>query len=256
MKKSHVFSLCSLFILISILASGQDKSIQKFNTLSSKEKKEGWKLLFDGKTFSGWRGLGRDHVPIGLWIVEDGMIRKLKSSSVKQLPDGRPVENGDLMTIDTYNDFELVFEWKIDKGGNSGLKYNVSEELCKQNGSEFSALGFEYQMLDDADPQYKNLKPSQYSGSLYDLIPAKNINLKPVGEFNTSRIIVKGNGEHWLNGIKVVEYEFGSKELEDAFLKSKFSKINGFTDKKKAHIVLQNHADEAWFRNIKIRELK
>jgi hypothetical protein len=92
---------------------------------------------------------------------------------------------------------------------------------------------------------------------LYDLIPAKNINLKPVGEFNTSRIIVKDNhGEHWLNGIKVVEYEFGSKELEDAFLKSKFGKINGFTDKKKAHIVLQNHADEAWFRNIKIRELK
>lgn len=256
MKRIHVVSICFLLISFSLNASGQDNSNQKINTLTSKEKKEGWKLLFDGKTFDGWRGLGRDHVPMGLWKVEDGMIRKLKSSSVKQLPDGSPVENGDLMTINTYRDFELVFEWKIDKGGNSGLKYNVSEELCKQNGSEFSALGFEYQMLDDSDPQYKNLKPSQYSGSLYDLIPAKNISLKPVGEFNTSRIIVKGNhGEHWLNGIKVVEYEFGSTELQDAFLKSKFSKITGFIEKKDAHIVLQNHADEAWFRNIKIREL-
>lgn len=257
MKILRVISSFSLFILLlSIHAPAQVGAVRKMNSLSPDEIKEGWKLLFDGETFSGWRGLGRDHVPVGLWIVEDGMIRKLKSSSVKQLPDGRPVENGDLMTVETYEDFELSFEWKIDKGGNSGLKYNVSEETSQKNGSEFSALGFEYQMLDDADPQYKDLKPSQYSGSLYDLIPAANIKLKPVGTFNNSRIIVKGNhGEHWLNGIKVLEYEFDSQALQNAFLKSKFSKIPGFIEKKKAHIVLQNHTDEAWFRNIKIRQL-
>jgi hypothetical protein len=229
---------------------------EKPNTLSKAEQKAGWKLLFDGKTFNGWRGLGRDHIPEGLWVVENGLIRKIKNSDVQKLPDGRPVELGDIMTVDTYENFELVFEWKINKGGNSGLKYNVSEEMCAANGSKYSALGFEYQLLDDKDPMYSKLQASQYSGSLYDLIPAKNIVLKPVGELNSSRIIVKGNhGEHWLNGVKVVEYEFGSKQLDDAYKLSKFSKIQGFINKRKAHIVLQNHSDEAWFRNIKIREL-
>lgn len=252
MKIPRLIHLVLIFALFSAVVSAQ-----KINTLSANDRKEGWKLLFDGKTFNGWRGLGRDHVPLGPWVVEDGMIRKLKDSAVKQLPDGRAVENGDLMTVATYQDFELTFEWKIDKAGNSGLKYNVSEELSQKYGSEYSALGFEYQMLDDSDPEYKDIKPSQYSGSLYDLIPATNIKLKPVGEFNESKIIVKGShGEHWLNGIKVLEYEFGSKELQEAYLKSKFSKIPGFIEKKKGHIVLQNHIDEAWFRNIKIKELQ
>jgi hypothetical protein len=261
MKTSRL-TLPVLSILISVLFlnfvnPGQQKSQQiQANHITSAEKKAGWQLLFDGQSFNGWRGLGRDHVPEGLWVVENGMIRKIKNSDVTRLPDGRAVENGDLMTVDTFSDFELYFEWKINKAGNSGLKYNVSEEMAKQNGSPYSALGFEYQMLDDSDPSYKNLHASQYSGSLYDLIPAKNIQLKPVGEWNQSRIIVKGNhGEHWLNGIRVVDYEFGSRELEDAFNLSKFSKIKGFIEKRQAHIVLQNHNDEAWFRNIKIRVL-
>lgn len=249
-------------ILLLALSTGlinwtiQPKQNEKINNLTKAEQKAGWKLLFDGKTFNGWRGLGRDHIPEGLWIIENGLIRKIKNSDVQKLPDGRPVELGDIMTNDTFENFELVFEWKINKGGNSGLKYNVSEEMCADNGSKYSALGFEYQMLDDKDPMYSKLHASQYSGSLYDLIPARNIVLKPVGEFNSSRIIVNGNhGEHWLNGVKVVEYEFGSKQLEDAYKLSKFNKIQGFINKRKAHIVLQNHSDEAWFRNIKIREL-
>jgi len=230
---------------------------RKINKLTKAEKKEGWKLLFDGKTLSGWRGLGRDHVPVGLWVIEGGMIKKVDTGNEKNLPDGRPIEGGDLITIDTYENFELTFEWKVNKAGNSGLKYNVSEEISQKYGSQFSALGFEYQLIDDGDEAYKGvLKASQFSGSLYDLIPAENVSLKPVGEFNSSRIIVEGNhAEHWLNGIRVVEYDFGSKELEDAFKVSKFSKIPGFTDKRKAHIVLQNHNDESWFRNIKIRVL-
>jgi hypothetical protein len=251
--------MCSpafVFIAPSIAAGRPQDS--KLNTLTRAEIKEGWKLLFDGKTFNGWRGLGRDHVPAGLWIIENGMIKKVNTGDVKKLPDGRPVEGGDLMTIDTYENFELTFEWKINKGGNSGLKYNVSEEMSQKYGSKYSALGFEYQLLDDMDPSYKGkLIPSQFSGSLYDLLPPKNVKLNPVGEFNSSRIVVNGKHVgHWLNGSKVVEYDFGSKELEDAYKVSKFNKIPGFTDKRKAHIVLQNHNDESWFRNIKIREIK
>jgi hypothetical protein len=248
--------LLALFFFNYDSFSKQKVSDKAINTLTSAEKKAGWNLLFDGKTFNGWRGLGRDHVPEGLWIIENGNIRKLKNSDVTKLPDGRPVEMGDLMTIKTYDNFELYFEWKIEKAGNTGLKYNVSEEMAQQNNSPYSALGFEYQLLDDGDPIYKDLHAAQFSGSLYDLIPAKNISLKPIGEFNQSRIIVKGNhAEHWLNGIKVVEYEFGSKVLDDAWKASKFSKLPGFVEKRKGHIVLQNHNDAAWFRNIKIREL-
>lgn len=264
--KTGNLKLYALFITVvvslmlinwTVMPENQKRASSKINTLTEAEKKSGWRLLFDGKTFNGWRGLGRDHVPKGLWVIEDGLIRKINNADVKNLPDGSPVEIGDLMTTETFDNFELYFEWKINKAGNSGLKYNVSEEISQKYGSKYSALGFEYQLLDDGDPMYSNLKPSQFSGSLYDLIPAKNIVLKPVGEFNSSRILVNGNHvEHWLNGIKVVEFEFGSKELDEAYKVSKFNKIPGFQDKRKAHIVLQNHDDESWFRNIKIREVK
>jgi hypothetical protein len=246
-----------MFINCMIVTEKSKPKATKINTLTKAEIKEGWKLLFDGKTFNGWRGLGRDHVPAGLWIIENGMIKKVNTGDAEKLPDGRPVEGGDLMTIDTFENFDLTFEWKINKAGNSGLKYNVSEEMSQEYGSKYSALGFEYQLLDDKDAAYKGiLKPTQFTGSLYDLLPPQNVVLKPVGEFNSSRILVNGkHAEHWLNGRKVVEYDFGSKELEDAYKISKFSKIPGFTDKRKAHIVFQNHNDESWFRNIKIREL-
>ncbi|HOF19956.1 MAG TPA: DUF1080 domain-containing protein [Bacteroidales bacterium] len=228
---------------------------EKINRLTRAEKKQGFMLLFDGKTFNGWRGLGRDHVPAGLWVIEDGMIKKVDTRNKEKLPDGRPVEGGDLMTVETYENFELTFEWKLNKAGNSGVKYNVSEEMSQEYGSGFSALGFEYQLLDDDDESYRGvLKPAQFTGSLYDLIPSRNVALRPVGEFNSSRIIVDGDhAEHWLNGIRVLEYDFGSQELEEAYRDSKFSKIPDFIRKRKAHIVLQNHNDESWFRNIKIR---
>ena len=250
--------IASLILISWNTIPGKDKQqASKINKLTKVEIRQGWKLLFDGKTFNGWRGLGRDHVPAGLWVIENGMIKKVNTGNMKNLPDGRPVEGGDLTTVDTFENFELSFEWKVNKGGNSGLKYNVSEEMCEQNGSKYSALGFEYQLLDDGDESYKGkLKPSQFSGSLCDLIPSKNVSLKPVGEFNSSRILVNGKHvEHWLNGTKVMEFEFGSKELEDAYKISKFNKIQGFIDKRNAHIVLQNHNDESWFRNIKIREI-
>ncbi|XOV93571.1 MAG: DUF1080 domain-containing protein [Bacteroidota bacterium] len=230
----------------------------RLNTLTTEETQAGWKLLFDGKSFEGWRGLGRDHVPEAHWRIEDGAIHKVNGDEVQKLPDGSDPESGDLTTVDTYDNYELYFEWKILKAGNSGLKYNVSEELSKKYGSGFSALGFEYQLLDDHDPKYEGqLKPSQYTASLYDMIPSQGAKTVPAGEYNSSRIIIDGNhAEHWLNGEKVVEYEFGSERLDSAYQTSKFNKYEGFINKKKAHIILQNHHDDAWFRNIKIREIK
>ena len=225
---------CYLCVLVSLfLYSCREKIDKKIhetnstaslvNTLTDQEIREGWKLLFDGKTFDGWRNMGMDKVQTALWKIENGEIHKVNSGEVPSLPDGRPVQGGDLMTIGTYENYELYFEWKILKAGNTGLKYNVSEELSGKY-SDHSALGFEYQLLDDKDSLYTGkLKPSQYTGSLYDMIPAKNTKLNPVGEFNKSRILIDGNHvSHWLNGRKVVEYDFGSAQLDSLFKISKY----------------------------------
>ena len=256
-----------LILLLLLACKGSNKSSEDgkkpgevLNQLTDQEKADGWRLLFDGETFNGWRGLGRDHVPEAHWKIEDGAIRKLNSDEVPKLPDGSDPESGDLATVETFENYELYFEWKILKAGNSGLKYNVSEEISKKYGSGFSALGFEYQLLDDEDPKYDGkLKPSQYTSSLYDMIPAESesVQKKPVGEFNSSKIIIDGNYvEHWLNGKKTVSYEFGSDQLVSAYEDSKFIKYENFLDKKSGHIILQNHSDDAWFRNIKIREIR
>jgi hypothetical protein len=225
------------------------------NSLTEEEKKSGWKLLFDGSTFNGWTGLGRDHIPAVSWEAGNGVIHKVNTGNLKQTSDGVTVEGGDIVTTETFLDFELVFEWKILKAGNSGLKYNLYRQQDSEGKPSVSALGFEYQMLDDGDNSYRNLMPSQFTGSLYEMIAANHIVLKPLGEFNSSRLVVKGNHvEHWLNGVKVLEYEFGSPELEAGYGKSKFSKYPGFVEKRESGIVLQNHTEEAWFRNIKIRQ--
>jgi len=267
-KKSHPL-LLAITIMVILISHGcknkEEKNVQELkataelnNSLTDLEKEQGWELLFDGVSFKGWRGLGRTGVQNELWKIEDGTIRKLNSGEVPSMPDGQPIEGGDLMTIDTFNNYELYFEWKILKAGNTGLKYNVSEEISQKFGSEYSALGFEYQLLDDADTLYAGkLKPSQYTGSLYDMIAAENATVKPIGMFNSSRILVNGKHvEHWLNGKKVVAYEFGSTHLDSLFKKSKYVDIPGFLEKRNGHIVLQNHKDDAWFRNIKIRRIK
>ncbi|MCK0191353.1 DUF1080 domain-containing protein [Arenibacter sp. F20364] len=228
------------------------------NTLTALEMEQGWELLFDGESFKGWRGLGRKDVQTELWKIEDGTIRKLNSGEVPSMPDGQPMEGGDLMTEDTFDNYELYLEWKILKAGNTGLKYNVSEEMSQKFGSQYSALGFEYQLLDDSDSLYaEKLKPSQYTGSLYDMIAPENAKVRPAGVFNSSRIVVNDKHvEHWLNGKKVVAYDFGSPHLDSLFQKSKFVDYPGFLEKRKGHIVLQNHKDDAWFKNIKIRKIE
>jgi hypothetical protein len=226
------------------------------NTLTGAEQAAGWRLLFDGKTFNGWRGLGYDSVPTAHWKIENGTIRKLADGQVPRLPDGQPAAGGDLMTRDTFRDFELTWEWKISRAGNSGVKYNVSEEISMANAPNHAALGFEYQMLDDSLHE-DNKVPSHRAGALYDLIPPNaNKMLVPVGEWNTSRIVFRGNhGEHWLNGKKVVEFELGTPVMDSLLKASKYRDIKGFGDKRAGHIVLQDHVDEVFFRSIKIRRL-
>jgi hypothetical protein len=204
--------------------------------LTEAERDAGWKLLFDGATTQGWRGLGMDGFPSDLWVIENGCFHCLGGS-----------KSNDLVTINEYENFELKFEWMVPKlKGNSGVKYRVQE----QKGHGF-AFGCEYQCMYDPDANDKHA-----SGSLYDVIAPVGKQLAPQGQFNKSRIIVKGNHvEHWLNGVKVVDAEFGSPEMQAAIAKSKFKKTD-WAKKPLGHIALQDHHDEVYFRELKIRELK
>lgn len=217
---------------------------------------QSWRPLFDGETFDGWRGLGRDSIPTAHWTIENGTIRKIASGDVPTAPDGQPLEGGDLMTRDTYQDFDLYFEWRVSPGGNSGIKYNVSEEMSTASPPRYAALGFEYQILDD-DLHPDAEIPSHRAGALYDILPANDRKrLRPVGEWNESRLLFQGNrGEHWLNGELIVEFELGTPEMDSLVAASKYDVVPGFADRRRGHIVLQDHGDDVWFRNLRIREL-
>jgi Domain of Unknown Function (DUF1080) len=226
------------------------------NMLTQAELNGGWRLLFEGYTFSGWRGLGYDSVPTAHWRIDNGTIHRIPAGQVARMPDGQPAAGGDLMTVDTFRDFELTFDWKISAAGNSGVKYNVSEELSMANAPNHAALGFEYQVLDD-NLHEDNKIPSHRAGALYDLIaPNASKRLQPVGEWNSSKIVFRGNhGEHWLNGAKVVEYDLGTPLMDSLLAASKYRTIPNFAQRRAGHIVLQDHGDEVFFRNIKIHVL-
>lgn len=215
-----------------------------------------WISLFDGRTLAGWRGLGSSGVPAAHWVVEDGAIRKIPSGKVPVQADGQPLVGGDLMTEGSWRDFELEWEWKIAPGGNSGIKYNVSEELSVTLDPTHAAKAFEYQMLDD-DRHPDGKLPTHRAGALYDLVaPNAAKVLRPVGEWNSSRIILVGNhGEHWLNGAKIVSYDLGTPAMDSALTASKYHTWPWFADRRAGHIVIQDHGDEIWVRNIRIRPL-
>lgn len=224
------------------------------NTLTAAERRAGWRLLFDGKSTAGWRGYHRDTFPAGRWVVADDAIHHLPGKG------GQSTDGGDIITTDQFDNFELSLEWKLAPGGNSGVKYLIDESMPALTGSSnYSGVGFEMQVLDDErHPDAKMGRDgNRTAGSLYDLIPARNKILKPVGEFNHARLIVRGaHVEHWLNDRKVVEYEIDSPEMKRLIAASKYKDVPRFGTIKRGHILLQDHGDAVWYRNIKIRELK
>jgi hypothetical protein len=217
------------------------------NTLTAKERKEGWKLLFDGKTMDGWRGAYLDTLPARGWEIRDGML------IVQASGGGEAAFGGDIVTIDEYSSFELLLDFRLTGGANSGIKYFVTEQQPKTPGS---AKGLEYQILDDAKhPDAKlGINGNRTLASLYDILPAKDRNVRPIGEWNQARIVIRGKRvEHWLNGVKVLGYERGGKVFLEHKAASKFKDLAGFGEATKGHILLQDHGNQVFYRNIKIR---
>ena len=205
------------------------------NRLSDAERREGWQLLFDGVTTDQWRAIGKQDFPTAGWQITNGCLVKIAK-----------VYGGDIITREKFTDFDFQWEWRIASNGNSGVKYFISENP--------RSPGHEYQLLDDR--RTRDEKSS--TGSFYTIIaPPKDKPLNPPGEWNLSRIRVQGNHvEHWLNGKKIVEYECGSEVVRQAAAQSKYRKVPNYGAKiPDTHILLTDHRDETWFRNLKIRRL-
>jgi hypothetical protein len=216
------------------------------NTISSREAEEGWKLLFDGETTKGWKGAKSDAFPSNAFVVENGMLKVLNSEG----------NSGGIITEKKYRNFELLVDFRITEGANSGIKYFVNRD---EKTGEFATIGCEYQILDDKlhPDALKGVKGNRTLGSLYDLIPAAQDKPYRSNTFNHARIQVSGNHvEHWLNDVKILEYERNTDIWQALVNYSKFSDIVNYGNVAEGNILLQDHSDEVWFKNIKIKETK
>jgi len=209
----------------------------QLNALTDAEKQAGWKLLWDGRTLHGWRSFKKSGPPLSGWEIKDGVLTCVAGG-----------KGGDLITDQTFDNFEFSWEWAMPPKSNNGIKYFITEERK-------DAVGHEYQMIDDS--LVKDHAESS-TAAFYLVVapdPAKK-KVKPFGGWNSSRVLVRGNHvEHWLNGEKVVEYECGSEVIMEKVKQTKFKTAEGFGRKIQGHLLLTYHNDEASFRNLKVREL-
>jgi hypothetical protein len=232
--------LMAVFLLPAAARQGADIV---HNQLTEQEKKEGWKLLFDGKSLDGWRGYKRPDATATRWRVENGTLT-IPANDGKDTRGAR-----DLITKDTFDRFELSWEWRISEGGNSGVKYFVLEDMD-------SAIGHEYQIIDDERHADAKIGIERQTASFYDVLSPSNRPIKPAGGLNRSRVVVSGpDVEHWLNGTRVLSYSLDSSALRTAIVDSKFKDVARFGKLHKGHILLQDHGDQVWYRNIKIRPI-
>jgi hypothetical protein len=225
------------------------------NRLTADETSAGWKLLFDGRTLTGWHTFQKLSPPKTGWHIVDGCLVNPKSN-------GRPNgSGGDLVTDAKFLDFEFRFEWRMSPAGNSGVLYFVDESRqptapLYRGDTGHSPVGFEYQLLDDELHPDAKRGSTHKASALYDLFGTEKKILRPVGEWNESHIIVNGKHvEHWLNGAKVVECELDGDAIRDAIARSKYRVVPGFGTKIATPLCLQDHGEDVAFRNLKIREL-
>lgn len=234
---TSLLSACSGTPVLEMKPVAMPAPATSMNTLTPAERAEGWRLLFDGTTLSEWRGYKRSDIPEG-WRIVDGTLTKDK-----------PVE--DIVSKGEFGDFDLQIEWRISEAGNSGIFYRGTEE-----GEKIYWTGPEYQLLDDIKAG-DNKTRLTCAGAAYGLYPSPAGHLKPVGEWNLTRIVARGpHVEHWLNGFKLLEYELWSPDWEAKVAASKFSAWPNYGRMKRGHLAMQgDHNGSLAFRNIKIREL-
>jgi hypothetical protein len=231
-------------VLMSLVTARSLAQETQLNTLTDAEKKAGFKLLFDGKTTEGWRGYKMKQMPPG-WKVIDGVLTRVAGGA-----GGKGAGGGDdIVTKDEYDNFELRLQWRVGKGVNSGILYRAIEDAVTS-----WHVAPEMQVLDNAG--FGDPNPLHHAGALYDLYAPTKEMARPVSEWNEVRLVANGNHvEHWLNGVKVVECEIGSKDWNERVAKSKFKDKPNFAKASKGYIVLQDHSGKIEYRNIRIRAL-
>ena len=243
MLKHLTISAASLAFAGGLLLPAHLDAQKSANTLTAAEQKEGWTLLFDGKSLNGWRGYKKPDASETRWKVDNGFLT-LPPAEGNDTHGAR-----DIISKDTFDQFDLTWEWRISEAGNSGVKYFVLEDLK-------DAIGHEYQLIDDERHADAKVGPKRQTAAFYDVLAAANRPMKPAGEMNTSRVVVSGKSvEHFLNGKSVLKYELDSPALRAAIAESKFKDVARFGKPQNGHILLQDHGNQVWFRNVKIKRL-
>lgn len=247
--KKLLLSAFAVTIALSNCIGQVTKMNTKDNTLSSQEKKEGWKLLFDGTTTNGWHSYGYNNATGNVWQVADGTLHL----DIANKTNWSRNESHDFLTEDDYDNFDLKADWKIAKAGNSGIIFYVKEDKAKYHNTY--ETGLEMQVLDnEGHPDAKI--PKHRAGDLYDLISSSSEPVKPYNQWNHAEIISKnGKLDLYLNGVHVVTTTLWNDNWKQMVAKSKFKSMPDFGTFKKGKIALQEHGEEVWFKNIKIRKL-